>query len=729
MLKFISLIVLLLTATATRGGLAAQVNVDSLLSQLEVLTDTNERLTQISSWTQGRSFSDFSDPLPLFTAHLATAKAAGDRLVELTAARGLIGACNFRGEFARADSLALHYVERLVETDAPELRAALYHEAGKSAYFARAYDQTIDYEILGLTALAALPDRHRADSMAARLHNYLGKAYNSAGQFVPAAQTLAKAIELHRQTGIDTILMVELFTELGIVYSQIGLFERAVGYLDQSAQFGAGLPNVSRVSTLANIARNLVISGDYPAAVARYHAALAITLDPPRVLITHGYLYNGLVEAYHRMHQPDSLNYYYRRFKAFRERFPGQEATNDVLFRQSTWLYDLNNGRPSHALTVGEELYAEALETGDPADLLLYTEWLAATHRALGNYRLADEFTRRLMQRKDSIQSANKNDALLLYYNQFETQEKENEIVRLDGERIQLAAAAAKISADRKLYQTVALSLALLLLTSLYFFYKIRSARQKLAVQNEALNRLNATKDRFFGIIAHDLRNPVAAMSTADYQIDHYIRKGHLEEVGKVATLLGNATRNLGRLLDNLLNWALSQQGLLPYHPERVEVATEVEKMFDLHLPAAAGKDITLDHAVPDDLTVFADRPALSAMFRNLLSNAIKFTPRGGRVTVAATAVGGRTTLSVADTGIGMSPERIAELFEIGKSSHTGTAGETGTGLGLILVRDLAERNGGSLRVESHPGRGSIFRIELPTARTEMPTEFKSATA
>ena len=170
--------------------------------------------------------------------------------------------------------------------------------------------------------------------------------------------------------------------------------------------------------------------------------------------------------------------------------------------------------------------------------------------------------------------------------------------------------------------------------------------------------------------------------------------------------------------MDNLLNWALSQQGVLPYHPKPISIQQAGENIFNMFENNAKAKSITLNLQIEKHQRVFADEASLNTILRNLVSNAIKFTPEGGTVTLSTETKGDKIFININDTGTGISGEKLSKLFSLEKVSNKGTFGEKGTGLGLTLVKELTELNKGSINVNSLLGKGSNFTLSLPTTQT-----------
>jgi len=233
----------------------------------------------------------------------------------------------------------------------------------------------------------------------------------------------------------------------------------------------------------------------------------------------------------------------------------------------------------------------------------------------------------------------------------------------------------------------------------------------------EELRQLNNTKDKFFSIIAHDLRNPfITILGFTDLLLTDYKELDeseiifYLEEMKKSAEISHN-------LLQNLLQWSRSQTGRIEFNPTKILLKNLVNVNLELLQPTAANKEIQIKSEVVDDIYVQADEDMLNTIIRNLITNAIKFTPKGGTITIAAKEVGKYAEISVEDTGVGMSEATMANLFRLDTTHSTlGTNQEAGTGLGLILCKEFVEKHDGKIWVESKLGVGSKFIFYLPLA-------------
>jgi len=238
---------------------------------------------------------------------------------------------------------------------------------------------------------------------------------------------------------------------------------------------------------------------------------------------------------------------------------------------------------------------------------------------------------------------------------------------------------------------------------------------ERLAASDENQRLLNAMKDKFFSILAHDLMNPLNTFLQITDLIA--IRRPDLDEAKKKEFLMAlhKGASNLCELLENILTWARSHTGHFNYSPSEKALKSTLDKAISLFSPAAGQKNIDLRLELPDDCTAYFDEPMVSTIMRNLLSNAIKFTRPGGAVSVSVSSNGESRYVSVSDNGVGMTPSDLSKLFRIDLWHSTlGTGKEKGTGIGLILCREFVEKHGGRIWAESEIDRGSTFTFTLP---------------
>jgi len=242
------------------------------------------------------------------------------------------------------------------------------------------------------------------------------------------------------------------------------------------------------------------------------------------------------------------------------------------------------------------------------------------------------------------------------------------------------------------------------------------STHIKLHRQSIELRKLNITKDKFFSIIAHDLRGPIGGFMGMTEVLAEKLRLMSMEDIQRYLESMRKGSSNLFRLLENLLNWAQVQQESIPFKPEHIPLLPILIESVELIKESATNKEIEITYDIPAQLYVFGDNNVLQMILRNHISNAVKFTPKGGKVKVLAKNIEEKgVEISIKDSGIGMSPAMLDSLFRLdAHNGRPGTDGEPSTGLGLVLCKEFIERHGGHIRVESEVDRGSTFTITIP---------------
>jgi ligand-binding sensor domain-containing protein/signal transduction histidine kinase len=245
---------------------------------------------------------------------------------------------------------------------------------------------------------------------------------------------------------------------------------------------------------------------------------------------------------------------------------------------------------------------------------------------------------------------------------------------------------------------------------------EILEKKTAIEFQNGELLKINAEKDKFFSIIAHDLRSPFSGFLGLTEQMAEDLPSMQMDQVQTIAISMKTSATNLYRLLENLLLWAKIQRGLFPFNPVSVQLLPILNESIAMLLVSAQNKNIDIVFDMPEKIEVFADINMLQAIIRNLVSNAVKFTPRGGNIVLSAKNITSDSIeISIKDSGIGMNPSMLNKIFQLdAQSNRSGTDGESSTGLGLLLCKEFVEKHTGRIWVESEEGKGSVFYFTLP---------------
>ncbi|WP_462253280.1 ATP-binding protein [Ekhidna sp.] len=254
----------------------------------------------------------------------------------------------------------------------------------------------------------------------------------------------------------------------------------------------------------------------------------------------------------------------------------------------------------------------------------------------------------------------------------------------------------------------------LVIVIFIYYRSKIKTNRV-LKRQKVALERLNETKDKFFSIISHDLRGPVSSLFGVSGLIRHFVKEKDTKQLLEMADHMETSVERLSNLLDNLLNWAMQQQGHFPNVPEKVDISDMIEEIIGMFSNMANGKQIHLTSEINEPIFLWVDRNSIHTIFRNLINNSIKFTPDEGSIVLQARLDAEMAEISITDSGVGMSQSKLDKLFNLnGEGATYGTAGEKGLGLGLQLVKEFMDMNNGEISAQSEENKGTTFIVRLP---------------
>ena len=243
----------------------------------------------------------------------------------------------------------------------------------------------------------------------------------------------------------------------------------------------------------------------------------------------------------------------------------------------------------------------------------------------------------------------------------------------------------------------------------------INHKNEDLNTVNMLLDEANNTKDRFFSIISHDLKNPIGAIKGTTEMLDKDYDMFDDTDKKEIINQVYTASNSVLGLLESLLIWSRTQSGKIVYSPELFNLSLLFNSVVNLLRPSAMSKNIDIDIDVKECMNVMGDVNMMNTILRNLISNSIKFTPKNGKVFIRARNEGSKSIIEIEDNGVGISKENIGKLFNFSSNITTlGTDNEKGTGLGLILVKEFIDKHNGVINIESEVGVGTKFILEIP---------------
>lgn len=536
-----------------------------------------------------------------------------------------------------------------------------------------------------------------------------GKAYNQ------SMQALRVYEKINDQTGVSRALIT-----MAVVHYEHNQFDMGIGNMKRAYEINARHNDFKgMMRCLSNLAYGYIQLKDVDSADYYMRKSLEVSKN-----VDDDYLYAyalrclGDIDAL-RGDFKKSLDHYYEAFKL-------------VSSEKHAYLYSsiLNRvgiahnqlGKYNKALTYLQDNLALTQKFS-------YKELRAQTYKALSDTYArkkdiprAYDFQTRFLQLNDSLHSEREQQQIALLQSKFESELKQAQIDVLTAEA-QVQTGEIKSQRAWMYFYTGCISLLMLLAFVLFYNYRYTwKSKRRLEEKNDAIERqaqqlryLNATKDKLFSVISHDLRSPLSSL------------KALMELVGTAGLTqqeFVNITialkRNLDTVhadLDNLLMWAQTQlKGLQPF-PSNVDVRQLVDEKFRLFTEAAESKCIRLINNVDDNIFVFVDKNHIGSVIRNLLANAIKFNPTGGSVTVSTVIVENNCEITIEDSGIGISADDIDKLFDAQTHfTRLGTNKEKGVGIGLLLTKEFVETNNGSISVSSELGKGTRFTIIFAAA-------------
>ncbi len=481
------------------------------------------------------------------------------------------------------------------------------------------------------------------------------------------AISLFEEVEKQVSASGDSMLLMNVYLNSTSVYSSIEAYDKAIENGEKCLAIARrmGIEDFE-ASALGNIAWNFFNKGDFQKAIEYQSKGLVIEQ-----------------ELNLKLHMIDSYGTLAITYSMLGNKEKALELSEKCI-----------------ALSKSQKSYPKLLDT------YYYGSEMFAH---LEDFETAHEFAWLYHNLYDSLLGIEKNGQIAELREKYESEKKENENQYLKAQNEQ----------QRLLTWAIGVVAIILIIFGL-LLYRSNQKTKKLYAQISAqafeLNRANNTKDRLFSIIGHDLRGPITSFETANGIIKNYLDKRNISKVDEMISHVDKSVKSLKLLLDNLLNWSLSQQDEISINLERIELKPILEEVFSVLEDSATLKSVTLRHAITYEY-IFADRDTVTTVFRNLVSNAIKFSPEASDILIEQKIKEDFVEITVRDQGIGMSKDQIKKAFNIDKSKvRRGTADEKGSGLGLVLVKEFVEMNNGTIRIESEPNKGSSFAVSLPLA-------------
>jgi len=537
------------------------------------------------------------------------------------------------------------------------------------------------------------------------------------GNYEQAVDYYFQALHLVEQSN-DSILMAKVFHNLGMIYDEFEDYDLAIDYFLKSLKISQLIKENKLIAkTYQDIAisyqnkKELTNAIDYNIKANQ----LAMDLNDTQMLIdvTNNF---GTI-AYDQKKLDESLKYYKKALKLYLGINDNQGiamAYNNIgLVYLDKKDYETALTYFMKSLNLANELKMNDFIGDLYGNLTIYYE-------ELKDYKQAYIYYDKYNTVYDSLTGEKKNKMIRQIQAKYQLLSKTKELEELKlKNQMQMHTIDAAKSIQVYLFSITLLALVFMVAT-IYLLRKEKKLASELKLKTTELHNLNASKDKFFSIIAHDLKNPFNALVSYTSILKSDLELFSQDELKQIISDLHQASENGFNLLQNLLVWSRSQTNRIQIYKTNfvlMEVVEQVKALVDLNLTE---KQQQLKIEVEPELVVFADKDMVSTVLRNLIFNALKFSKKGSEVIVKSGINGDTVQIDVIDHGVGMPPEVIESLFKIDTNMTTpGTDGETGTGLGLLISYEFITKNGGLIWAVSNSGKGSVFSFTIPPGKAK----------
>lgn len=599
------------------------------------------------------------------------------------------------------DRLAMDSVNHKVLTRAYQRKGNCFRVTGLNPKSIQLFEEAINHAFLANDSIEA-----------ANAYNEMGYSFTIMGRYEEALEYYSKALEIDEKLESWIGVAMDL-NAIGKIYELWKQYEKALEFLYQSLEIAREQNNQNMVALrMASIGSVYKSMAEYQIALEWLNKSLELEKKLNNE-IRSGYRLDQIGEVYTLMNNFDLAETYLKQaLTVFRE---NNIAISESITLNHLGYNSLKKGETQVARNYYNESLSIAMEVGFNNMLQKNHREISMLHEQVGNYQFALEHYKEYITLKDTAFSDKARQELMYFQVKYKTEQKEKELALLNQEKLERELELNKSNQQRILMGGVSVIL-LVLLGALYsrFYIKKRAQFQLTAVNNQ-LNEINQTKDKFFNILAHDLKNPIYAFRNISTAVHDSYNDLKPEEVNNFTLELKSSSTKLCSFLDELLKWAASQTGHLNPQKQSFKIKPLFDELKDLHNTMIENKSIIVSINIEDRHFAFADRNMIHTVFRNILANAVKFTPENGWVKIDSVMNEKEVLIKVADSGIGISDEDIKKLFDIGHdASKIGNSDEKGSGLGLILCKEFLERNNGNISVESKLGKGTVFMVTLP---------------
>ena len=580
-------------------------------------------------------------------------------------------------------------------------------------------------------------DSLKFDMERASVLNRMANIYKRKGAYNKALESFLSALNISKSIN-DSVLIAAIYNNLSILYKNRNEDDKALKYqflnlnINRKLNLNDNIPII-----LMNIGNIYKEKENYELALNYYKDALDLIPNSvnnyDKLLLLH-----NIAVVYERTKRFAKANNYYQKALQLEQKIG--ERSLKIYTLQGIGNVLIKTGSFSEGEKYLIESFHLAKEIGYLPKQSIVAFNLQKVYENQNLYKKSLEYLKLYNEIEDSIFNEEYITQVTSLEQKYEAEKRNQQITLLEKEQTvrELEFAKKEIETKNKSLQRNVLILVSVLAISLLVYYfndnkkrkklnqilrnqnkKIINQRIEIAKQNDKLFETNKTKDKLFQIIAHDLRSPLVSIDSLTQLIPFWVEEQDFNSLKKLSKTLELSVNNVLSLIDNLLNWALNQQGKFPYKPINFKLKESILEAIEVYRPIANIKNINLKFSFSKEIMVFADKNMLFTVMRNLLNNAVKFTPEKGEINIGIGSNQQFAKIWVQDSGIGMPENKKRKVFELANGSGKGARGGVGNGLGLFFCKEFITMNNGDIFMESDIGKGTKITFTLPLFKLE----------
>ena len=563
--------------------------------------------------------------------------------------------------FSESSDSALFFIRKAVELSKSNNNAEQYIDillyANKIARFNGNYEEAITY---GFSSLH-VADSIKNPNLSAQSYKYLGISYYRMKNYEEALSFHNKALEQYILLG-EITYQADCYTNIGVVYDETAEFDLALDYYDKALKI---YEEENELSGMADI-------------------------------------YNNIAGIYYQLHENDKIIDYMNKSLEIRRQMNDKIGIIYTLINIGGVYGQMGDYKK------GTKSIKEGIDIAQQAQMLplmnVGYEALYELFLKQNDYKNAFQYYELFNQTKDSLFAIEKEKNIQELNTKYETEKKNGEIQALKIQNL-------KNQNQRNIFVIIIASLILFAILLMFFIRHRIKINSVLREKNEQLQNLNATQNRLMSIISHDLKAPLSAFYSITNSLKTKFDKIDRKEIDRYFDRMLNSSIALKLQLENMLNWAINQSRKIIVNQKNINLHIITFKVVMILQEFANEKNILLENTIEENLEIETDGKLLSIVLNNLISNAIKFSKSNNKIIISSKNEANKVILSVKDFGSGMSKSDVENLFS--NQDNITQKENSGTGLGLIVSKDIVEKLGGKIWVESELGVGTVFFVEI----------------